>query len=99
MDKQVLALCDGADLVLHDAQYTEDEFVELSDWGHSTPAYAVQVANESGARRLTMFHHDPGHNDRELDRMLRGARRIASSTGKVEVDAAMEGVTVEVGRS
>ncbi len=99
VDDAVLALCEGVDLLIHDAQYTEDEFVELSDWGHSTPAYAVQVANEAGARRLTMFHHDPGHTDRDLDRMLRAARRIASSTGKVEVDAAMEGVTVEVGGS
>jgi len=51
----------------HDSQYTEEEFVELFDWGHSTPAYAVHVATVSGARRLDMFHHDPGHTDRQLD--------------------------------
>jgi ribonuclease BN (tRNA processing enzyme) len=92
----VLELCDGADLLIHDAQYTEDEFVELSDWGHSTPAYAVQVATEAGARRLDMFHYDPAHTDRQIDAMLRAARQVAQSAGKVEVNAAKEGATFEL---
>jgi len=92
----VLELCDGADLVIHDAQYTEEEFVELFDWGHSTPAYAVRVATEAGAKRLDMFHHDPGHTDRQIDVMLRAARQVAQSTGKVEVNAAKEGATFEL---
>jgi len=92
----VLELCDGADLLIHDAQYTEEEFVELSDWGHSTPAYAVQVANEAGVRRLDMFHHDPGHTDRQIDGMLRAARQVAQSVGKLEVNAAKEGATFEL---
>ncbi len=92
----VLDLCRDADLVIHDAQYTEEEFVELFDWGHSTPAYAVHVATEAGAARLDLFHHDPGHTDRQLDTMLRSARKIAQTTGKVEVNAAKEGVSFEV---
>ena len=48
VDKDVLELCDGADLVIHDAQYTDEEFVPLSDWGHSTAAYAVLVAARRG---------------------------------------------------
>ena len=93
---EVLELCEGADLLIHDAQYTEEEFVELSDWGHSTPAYAVQVATEAGVRRLDMFHHDPGHTDRQIDAMLRAARQVAQATGKVEVNAAKEGATFEL---
>ena len=92
----VLELCDGADLLIHDAQYTEEEFVELFDWGHSTPAYAVQVANEAGVRRLDLFHHDPGHTDRQIDVMLRAARQVAQSVGKLEVNAAKEGATFEL---
>jgi phosphoribosyl 1,2-cyclic phosphodiesterase len=92
----VLDLCEGVDLLIHDAQYTEDEFVDLFDWGHSTPAYAVNVATQAGAARLDMFHHDPGHTDRQLDTMLRSARQIAQATGKVEVKAAKEGVTFEL---
>ena len=92
----VADLCRGVDLLIHDAQYTEEEFVELSDWGHSTPAYAVHVATEAGAARLDLFHHDPGHTDRQLDTMLRSARQIAQGTGKVEVNAAKEGVSFEL---
>jgi len=94
--ESVLDLCHDVDLLIHDAQYTEDEFVELFDWGHSTPAYAVLVATQSGAKRLDMFHHDPGHTDRQIDSMLRSARKIAQSMGKVEVNAAKEGVSVEL---
>jgi phosphoribosyl 1,2-cyclic phosphodiesterase len=92
----VLDLCEGADLLIHDGQYTEEEFVELSDWGHSTPAYAVHVANQAGVRRLDLFHHDPGHSDRQVDSMLKSARQIAQSTGKLEVHAAKEGTTVDL---
>ena len=92
----VLDLCRDADLLIHDAQYTEDEFVELFDWGHSTPAYAVLVATRSGAKRLDMFHHDPGHTDRQIDTMLRAARKVAGTMGKVEVSAAKEGASFEL---
>jgi len=92
----VLDLCRDVDLLIHDAQYTEDEFVELFDWGHSTPAYAVHVATQAGARRLDMFHHDPGHTDKQIDAMVRSARRIAQRVGKVEVAAAREGVSLEL---
>ena len=93
----VLELCDGADMVIHDAQYTEHEFAALSDWGHSTPTYALHVAREAGARQLTLFPHDPSHTDREIDKMLSHSRRLASESSVVEVTAAAEGTTVELG--
>ncbi|MGO9913066.1 MAG: MBL fold metallo-hydrolase [Acidimicrobiales bacterium] len=96
VDDAVLDLCEGADLLIHDSQYTEEEFVELFDWGHSTPGYAVHVANEAGVRRLDLFHHDPGHSDRQIDSMLRSARQIAHATGKLEVNAAKEGTSFEL---
>jgi phosphoribosyl 1,2-cyclic phosphodiesterase len=99
VEKDVLELCDGADLVIHDAQYTDEEFVTLSDWGHSTAAYAVLVARESGARRLSLFHHDPAHTDRQIDRMLSHARRIASRERSLEVSAASEGTSVDLGKA
>ena len=97
VDKQVLDLCDGADLVIHDAQYTDDEFVTMAGWGHSTEAYAVRVASEAGARRLILFHHDPAHSDKEVDRMLDHARRVASGS-QVEVKAAFEGMSITLGK-
>ena len=93
----VLELCDDADLLLHDAQYTEEEFAALPDWGHSTANYAVLVAKEAGVKRLTLFHHDPAHSDDEIDRMLDEARARAASAPSLEVTAASEGTTVELG--
>jgi ribonuclease BN (tRNA processing enzyme) len=99
VDKEVLDLCDGADLVIHDGQYSDEEFLRLSDWGHSTPAYAVRVAGESGAHRLSLFHHDPAHSDKEIDRLLGHARRLASKGPGVEVSAAAEGTSIDLGRA
>ncbi|MBV8462608.1 MAG: MBL fold metallo-hydrolase [Acidimicrobiales bacterium] len=97
VDAGALDLCRDADLVVHDAQYTDDEFVLHSDWGHSTPAYAVQVARESGAKRLVLFHYDPSHTDRDVEHMLTQARRIAGRRQVLEVEAAAEGATIDLG--
>jgi phosphoribosyl 1,2-cyclic phosphodiesterase len=99
VDRGVLELCDGADLVIHDAQYTEQEFLAKSYWGHSTIAYAVHVASEAGARQLAMFHHDPLHVDDDIDRLLGEARALEEASGLEKVIAASEGLSLEVGRS
>lgn len=92
--ESVMELCDGADLVIHDAQYTASDFVAKRDWGHCTVDYAVHVAAVSGAKRLALFHHDPGRNDAEVDLLLDQARELASTRGLQEVVAAAEGLTV-----
>lgn len=94
----VLELADGVDLLIHDSQYTPHEWAEKGDWGHCTVDYAVLVAREAGARCLAMFHHDPGHGDDELDRLLAGARRTAERLGVDEVVAASEGLTISFDR-
>ena len=96
IEPSVLALCEGADLVIHDAQYEPHEFAVKSDWGHCTVEYAVRVAAESGAKRLALFHHDPSHGDEVIDRLLTEARAFAVGTSVVEVIAAAEGTTVSL---
>jgi phosphoribosyl 1,2-cyclic phosphodiesterase len=98
VDDRVRTLCEGADLVIHDAQYSTAEFATLADWGHSTVEYAVHVATVSGARRLALFHHDPAHTDGDIDTMLAHARCLADGADAPEVSAAAEGVTIELGR-
>ena len=89
----VLELCDGVDLLIHDAQYTPAEFDTKKDWGHCTVDYAVHVAAESGTKCLALFHHDPSHDDDTVDCLLAGARERAK--GRVdEVLAAAEGLTI-----
>jgi ribonuclease BN (tRNA processing enzyme) len=90
----VLELCDGVDLLIHDAQYTVQEFPTKANWGHCTVDYAVFVAQEAGAHRLALFHHDPTHDDDRVDAMLAGAQALAETTGITEVIAAQEGLVV-----
>jgi ribonuclease BN (tRNA processing enzyme) len=84
----VLELCDGVDVLIHDAQHTPDEYEQRSTWGHSTIDYALRVARESGARSLALFHHDPGHSDDVLDLLLEEAVDRASRLDVPHVFAA-----------
>jgi ribonuclease BN (tRNA processing enzyme) len=99
VDAAVLELCDRADLVVHDAQYTEEEFRAKATWGHSTIGYAVHVAATAGARKLALFHHDPRHTDDDLDLLL-GQAQAADDARRLDgVIAAREGLVVDLGRS
>jgi phosphoribosyl 1,2-cyclic phosphodiesterase len=97
VDDAVLELCDGVDVLVHDAQYTPAEFAEKAHWGHCTTEYAVLVAKLSGARRLVLFHHDPAHSDDDLDRLAASARCLGAYAGLDEVLAAAEGLVVDLG--
>ena len=99
VDAGVLELADGVDLLVHDAQFTAGEWADKADWGHSTVDYAVLVASEAGARRLALFHHDPAHDDDQIDGLAAAARRLGDTLGVVEVLAAAEGLTVVLGAS
>jgi phosphoribosyl 1,2-cyclic phosphodiesterase len=82
----------GADVLIHDAQYTPEEYDEqYRNWGHSSWKYAVGLARDAGADRLILFHHDPLRSDDELDRMVEQVRREFP-----DVDAAREGMTLEL---
>ncbi|HXH21322.1 MAG TPA: MBL fold metallo-hydrolase [Dehalococcoidia bacterium] len=63
------ALALGADLLIHDAQYTDEEYLARIGWGHSSMTQAIQFAIAAEVRRLVGFHHDPDHSDDMLDRL------------------------------
>ncbi len=63
IDPQVVELSRGADLLVHDAQYTAEELRTHRGWGHSSFDQAMQVAEMAGVKRLAMTHHDPEHDD------------------------------------
>jgi ribonuclease BN (tRNA processing enzyme) len=90
-----LDLCRGADLLIHDAQYTVEEFAEKRDWGHCTPEYAVWLAGRAGVKRLALFHHDPAHDDDRLDEMLAPVIDCAAKLG-VDAFAARERSSVTI---
>jgi phosphoribosyl 1,2-cyclic phosphodiesterase len=63
-----------ADVLLHDAQYREHEYGAHVGWGHSSISDTVEFATKAGVERLLLFHHDPYHNDEELEQLLGEAR-------------------------
>jgi len=95
----VLELCDGADILIHDAQYTPEEFEEKRHWGHCTVEYAVKIASEASVKTLCLFHHDPSHGDEAVDHMLDRAINARNGTGApAEIIAASEGLAVSLGK-
>jgi CheY-like chemotaxis protein len=85
----------GADLVIHDAQYTAAEYASRKNWGHSPVEYVLDVALAAGARRLALFHHDPTRTDAALDELLQRARTYVQEQGaSLEVLVAAEGAVL-----
>jgi len=94
VSRQVRELAEDTDLLIHDAQFTREEFAEKRHWGHCTVEYAVEVAVRAGARRLALFHHDPSHVDTAVDAMLDRALAARPAGSDLEILAAAEGLTV-----
>ena len=69
IDQRIVNLARGADVLIHDAQYTEEELETHRGWGHSSYEQAIQVAEQAGCKMLVMTHHDPDHNDEFLTKM------------------------------
>jgi ribonuclease BN (tRNA processing enzyme) len=93
-------LAAGADLLIHDAQYTAAERAQRIGWGHSSIDEAVQLAAVAEARRLVLFHHDPAHDDATLDRLTSAAAGQARRLGgHVAVSGGQEGDEYEVAPS
>jgi phosphoribosyl 1,2-cyclic phosphodiesterase len=88
-------IADGVDMLLHDAQYSEDEYRQRMGWGHSSVADAVAYAKAVEARRLLLFHHEPVHNDGSLDELEDRARELAGSNG-LGPTLAREGMVVDL---
>jgi phosphoribosyl 1,2-cyclic phosphodiesterase len=76
----VVGFARGADVLIHDAQYTDEEYygghINKAGWGHSTVRMAAEAAREAGVGRLLLFHHDPSHDDRLVRQLEREARKI-----------------------
>ncbi len=85
----VLGLIAGADLVIYDSTYTDEEFPRYVSWGHSTWQEGVRLADAAGVKRLVIFHHDPGHDDAFMDRVAEAAERARPGTL-----VAVEGMTL-----
>ena len=99
-DQRHIAFMRGADLVIHDAQYTQEEYTNRLGWGHSTIEYATDVALAASVKRLALFHHDPGHDDPAMGRLEAQAQaRVTACGGVLDVFAAREGLELSISGS
>ena len=89
----------GVDLLIHDAQFTAEEYSSRVGWGHSSVEYALRVADEGQVGSLAFTHHDPARSDDELDAMVESLRTQAVEGGYAgEIRAAREGDVLELRR-
>jgi phosphoribosyl 1,2-cyclic phosphodiesterase/CheY-like chemotaxis protein len=87
----------GADLLIHDAQYTAAEYPSKIGWGHSSVEYAVKLGQHALVKRLALTHHDPLRDDDSVDAVLAGIRdALETAAGPLQVFAASEGDIIEV---
>ena len=91
-DPAFLAFVEGADVLIHDAQYTQDEYSDAKQgFGHSSTMMATEAASEAHVGRLVLFHHEPTHDDEKLDALQEEAREHFAQTS-----AAYEGLEIDL---
>jgi len=87
----------GADLLVHDTQYTHTEWLAgKQGWGHSTFEWAINNAHKAGVKHLVLFHHDPDRSDARLDELADGYRASIAGKTRMQISIAQEGRTFEV---
>ncbi len=91
-DRNVRELARGADLLICDSQYTPHEYANgKKNWGHSTWQDAVNIARDAEVKKLVLYHHDPDHSDKDIDAILRNAKKQFRNT-----IAAREGLSIKL---
>jgi phosphoribosyl 1,2-cyclic phosphodiesterase len=95
---KVVEFLQNCDMVILDAQYTDEEYSEHVGWGHGSLSSVVSLALDARAGKLVLFHHDPNHDDEMVDAMTERARALAEKSGSsLEVEAAREGAEFVLG--
>ena len=92
-NEKMLKFIKGADVLIHDSQYTALEYKEHIGWGHCSFELAIEAANKANVKKLVFFHHDPGRTDKQLGKLERHYQKTATGTS---VLMAREGLTLEV---
>lgn len=96
-NQRVVDFCKNADVLIHDATYTPEEYLDRVGWGHSHYLFTLRVAAEANVKRLYLFHHDQNHSDEKVDDILLKSKREVKSRGyRFECEAAVENTTITI---
>ena len=93
-DLRLIETCRGADVLVHDAHFTPEEYPSRVGWGHSSFDHAVRIAAEAGVALLVLFHHEPDHDDEQMELILERARKLAPKG--LTVTAALDRGVLEI---
>lgn len=96
MRESLVRLCQGADVLIYDTQFTQAEYHLRPHWGHSTPDDAIEIARAAQVKSLVLYHHAPERSDDEQDAILRECR-IKLMGSPFEMLAAYEGLELNLG--
>ena len=80
LDQSLLALANGADLMIYDSNFTDEEYEQRVGWGHSTWREGVRLAEAANVKTLALFHHDPSHDDERMDAIGAAAQVLRPAT-------------------
>jgi ribonuclease BN (tRNA processing enzyme) len=94
-NEKLLIFFQGADILIHDAQYTQKEYEGKTGWGHSSCEYAVNTAHKAGVKKLILHHHDPNRTDTQLASLEEQCRRRIAGKTSLQVMMAREGLVLE----
>jgi phosphoribosyl 1,2-cyclic phosphodiesterase len=87
----------GADLLIHDAEYDDDDYKKKKSWGHSTYRQALQLAREAGVKRFGLYHHNQDRSDRQVDIFVKDCKRIIKENhGTLKCFAVRQDMEIEL---
>jgi ribonuclease BN (tRNA processing enzyme) len=96
-DEAVARFVHGADLLICEAQYTEEEYKYKKTWGHSTFSDVIGLAVKAEVKKLALFHHDPSHDDAMMDKYVAECKDwVAHNNHDIDVFGAQEGMKLEL---
>jgi len=96
-NQRVVDFCKSADVLVADSQYTDEEYETKRGWGHSSISHVLDLSRDAGVKKLVLFHHEPAHDDKTLERIEKDARtKAAKSRARYKVVMAREGMVVDV---
>ncbi|MBI2992767.1 MAG: MBL fold metallo-hydrolase [Gammaproteobacteria bacterium] len=92
-----LKLIQGADILIHDAQYTPDDYQKKRGWGHSCYIDTVNTAIDAGVKELYLYHHDPNYTDAAIDAISAACQEIIKErNASLVCKVAREGMTIDL---
>ncbi|MBI3599820.1 MAG: MBL fold metallo-hydrolase [Nitrospinae bacterium] len=97
-NNRIIQFVKGADILIADSQYTEDEYVSKKGWGHSAIYQSLELAIKGGVKHLILFHHEPVRTDNEQDRLLNLVCKRYAQLGYsgMKITAAKEGEEIKI---